>query len=211
MYKLFINNKIVFLCKNPALVDNLIKEDFIIEPYTTKKQLDVLFSIIMNDDNNHNVVLFYKDVEFLLNELLTYFTCVEAAGGVVKNKDNEILLIHRRGYWDLPKGKIETGETKEIAAVREVEEETGLKDVHIKNALTFSKLDNKATYHSYFIRDTLCMKVSYWYWMETTYAEKLIPQTEEDIEIVKWVPVDEIPNYFNNMYTTIVDILKEIK
>jgi 8-oxo-dGTP diphosphatase len=53
---------------------------------------------------------------------------VRAAGGVVV-RDDRVLLIHRPRYgdWTLPKGKLEDGEEWEDAALREVEEETGLR------------------------------------------------------------------------------------
>ena len=53
---------------------------------------------------------------------------VRAAGGVVA-RDGRLLLVHRPKYddWTFPKGKCERGETDEACAVREVEEETGLR------------------------------------------------------------------------------------
>lgn len=210
MYKLFINNKIVYLCQNPSFVDNLMHEDFIIEPFTTKENLDSTFKVLMSDINHSNIILFYPDVEKLFNEVCTYFKCIEAAGGVVQNNKNEILLIHRRGFWDLPKGKIEKGETIPEAAVREVEEETGLTNVKIIQPVTFKKLKNKATYHSYIIEDKPALKVSHWFVMQTDDEGKLIPQTEEDIEQAIWVKKEDIPDYFSNMYLSIIDVLKEV-
>ena len=210
MYKLFINNKIVFLCQNPSFVDNLMHEEFIIEPYTTKENLDSIFNILMSNTNHSNVILFHTDTEKLFKDVCSYFKCIEAAGGVVKNKNNDILLIYRRGFWDLPKGKIEKGETLSDAAIREVEEETGLINVKIIQPVVFKKLKNKATYHSYFIDDKLALKVSYWFEMQTDSEANLIPQTEEDIEQAIWVKKEDIPNYFDNMYLSIIDVLKEV-
>lgn len=210
MYKLFINNKIVFLCQNPAFVDNLMNEDFIIEPYKNKDEFASLLKVILNNQNQNKVVLFNADVDKMFEEVCSFFKCIEAAGGVVKNKTDEILLIHRRGFWDLPKGKIEKEETIEAAAVREVEEETGLINVKITQPITFKKLENKATYHSYVENEILKLKVSYWFDMQTNFEDDLIPQAEEDIEKAIWVKKEDIPNYFDNMYLSIIDVLKEV-
>lgn len=210
MYKLFINNKVVFLCQNPSHIDNLMHVNFIVEPYTTKEHFKSTLKVILNDNNTNDVVLFNKDVDKMMQEICSYFVCIEAAGGVVENEYGEILLIHRRGFWDLPKGKIEKGETVEDAAIREVEEETGLINVSIQHSIKFKKLKNKATYHSYFLNDTLAMKVSYWFAMKIIDDQLLVPQTEEDIEQAIWVKKENVSTYFENMYPSIIDVLKEV-
>ena len=210
MYKLFINNKIVYLCQNPSFVDNLMHEEFIIEPYTSKENFASTLKVILSDVNQNNVILFNPDVEKIFQDICAHFKCIEAAGGVVENNNGEILLIHRRGFWDLPKGKIENGETIEAAAVREVEEETGLTNVHITKPVRFNKLKNIATYHSYVEKEILKLKVAHWFEMQTDFEGDLIPQTEEDIEQAIWVKREDIPKYFDNMYTSIIDVLKEI-
>ncbi len=210
-YKFFVNNKLVFLTNNPAVIDRIIgKDEFIIEPYVNQASLDNSIKIILNNSNPSNVVLFHSDLEKLKSDFLNYFICLEAAGGVVYNQKNEILLIHRRGFWDLPKGKIDDGETLEQTAIREVEEETGLKKLTILNPILFKNLANTATYHSYEINDRPAMKISYWYEMQTAFQGELIPQTEEDIEQVVWVKKQAIPSYFDNMYSSIIDVLKEV-
>lgn len=209
MYKLFINSKVVYLCQNPAFVENLMHEDFIIEPYKNAESFSSTLSILLSDINKSNLILFARDVESMLRDILSFFVCLEAAGGVVSNPNEEILLIFRRGYWDLPKGKIEKHEKSEDAAVREVEEETGLKKVRIICPLGFRKWMNKATYHSYLIGDKPAMKITHWYIMHTDEEGELLPQTEEDIEIARWVPKQELPDYFPDMYPSIVDVLKE--
>ena len=210
-YKFFVNNKIVYLTNNPSSVNNLVgNTDFIIEPYTNEQSLASSFKIIFNDLNTSNYILFHKDVEKLKNDFLAHFICLEAAGGVVYNTKNEILLIHRRGFWDLPKGKMEIDETIEDTAIREVEEETGLTNVMILKPILFKELANTATYHSYSINGKQAMKISYWFEMKTDFAAALIPQTEEDIEQAIWVKKEDVPTYFDNMYSSIIDVLKEV-
>lgn len=210
-YKFFVNNKVVYLTNNPSNVDNLVgNADFIIEPYKDEQSLATSLKIIFNDLNTSNYILFHKNVEKLKEDFLAHFICLEAAGGVVYNAKNEILLIHRRGFWDLPKGKMEEGETIEETAVREVEEETGLVNVHILKPVLFKAVTNTATYHSYILNGKQAMKISYWFEMKTEFATELIPQQEEDIEQAIWVKKEAIPDYFDNMYSSIIDVLKEV-
>lgn len=210
MYKLFINNKRLFLCQNPAQIKNLMNDNFIVEPYVDRTNFSSILKIILNNNNPNDVILFHKEVKVMFEEVCSFFKCIEAAGGVVYNHFGEILLIHRRGFWDLPKGKIDKGETIEQAAIREVIEETGLQQVNIIKPIRFNDLQNIATYHSYFIGEKLALKISHWFVMETTFEGKLIPQSEEDIEQAIWVKIADIPEYFGNMYTSIIDVLSEI-
>ncbi len=210
MYKLFINNKVVFLCQNPAFVENLMNDNFIVLQYKNKTDFEAILQMLLGDANQSNLVLFSKDVDAMFSDVCSFFECIEAAGGVVSNTDGEILLIYRRGFWDLPKGKIEQNETIEHAAIREVEEETGIGKLNIIQPIHFKNLKNKATYHSYLIKNKPALKVSYWFDMQTTFSGQLVPQTEEDIEQVVWVSPHELPNYFDTMYPSIIDVLKEI-
>ena len=127
-----------------------------------------------------------------------------AAGGLVFNDKNELLMIFRRGKWDLPKGKLDEGEDIEDCAVREVKEETGLENVSIEN---FTGL----TFHEYF--DTHLnedvRKETHWYKMKAKGMQALIPQTEEDIEIIEWVDAKHIPGKLENSYANIVEIIQK--
>ncbi len=127
-----------------------------------------------------------------------------AAGGLVYNEKDELLMIFRRGKWDLPKGKLDDGETIEDCAIREVMEETGLTTV-IRGYLI------GITYHQYFdqwLKEDV-IKESHWYRMEAPGNQKLIPQTEEDIEIIKWVSEKELDEYLENSYDNIVEIVRK--
>ena len=81
-------------------------------------------------------------MEKLFQDFTAHYKILEAAGGMVLNANRELLVIYRRGSWDLPKGKIDPGETKEEAAVREIQEETGLQEVELGNLIC-------STYHTY--------------------------------------------------------------
>ena len=127
-----------------------------------------------------------------------------AAGGIITNENDEILMIFRRGKWDLPKGKLDEGESIEECAVREVREETGLNEVTITGFIGI-------TYHDYFeprINDDV-HKESHWYAMAAAPGQKLVPQTEEDIADIEWVRKEILDIYLNNSYPTITDILQQ--
>ncbi len=127
---------------------------------------------------------------------------IVAAGGLVVNEKNEILFIFRRQHWDLPKGKLDEGETIEACALREVQEETGLKKVEIVSFLC-------KTYHEYFDKwiNEDVIKESWWYLMKSDSSEILIPQTEEDIEKIIWVNESVIGFYLNSSYPSIKEVL----
>ncbi len=126
-----------------------------------------------------------------------------AAGGLVFNEEAHLLLIFRRGKWDLPKGKADEGETIEATAMREVMEETGLQQLQlIKSAGT--------TLHTYFdqwLQEDV-IKKTYWFVMHADGSQKLIPQTEEDIEEIIWADADRIKTCMHNSYSNIVEIIE---
>ena len=126
-----------------------------------------------------------------------------AAGGLVFNDQEELLMIFRRGFWDLPKGKLDKGETIEQCAVREVEEETGIRNITVVRFISI-------TLHEYFdtYLDENVIKESHWFHMTVKGHQILVPQTEEDISIIKWVSKAQLPEYLNNTYPNIESVLK---
>lgn len=127
---------------------------------------------------------------------------IVAAGGIVRNELGEILLQLRKGKWDLPKGKLDDGETIEECAVREVEEETGLKNVRIGELIG-------TTLHSYTEKGADFEKETFWYDMRVSGEQKLVPQIEEDILDLKWVKEPELSPYLKNTYDNIIDIIEK--
>ncbi len=128
-----------------------------------------------------------------------------AAGGLVLNEKKEILMIFRRGKWDLPKGKLDEGEKIEDCAVREVMEETGLTQLDLGPLLII-------THHTYFdpwIKEDV-IKETHWYLMKASSDQPFIPQTSEDIEIIEWVSKDQINQRLENSYDTIVEVVRKV-
>ncbi len=125
---------------------------------------------------------------------------VLAAGGLVLNERGEVLFMFRKGKWDLPKGKLDPGETMDACALREVMEETGLVQVELKNFLL-------VTEHLYTERGKLILKKSHWYRMEAASHQRLIPQTEEEISELRWLAPADFNIVLANTYPSIVEVL----
>ncbi|MDQ2718540.1 MAG: NUDIX domain-containing protein [Bacteroidota bacterium] len=151
----------------------------------------------------HAGIIFGKDFKKLKSAFFKHFKLIKAAGGLVKNKEEEILLIFRRGKWDLPKGKLDDDETIEDCARREVQEETGLHKLEIGKLI-------EITYHTYRQFGKNVLKESHWYAMKSTANESLIPQTEEDITEIIWAKKDELEKYLSNSFPPIGEVLKHV-
>ena len=131
-------------------------------------------------------------------------TIIVAAGGLVWNEKNELLMIFRQGKWDLPKGKLDDGETIEECAVREVVEETGLKEVKLGS---FIGITQHEYYDKYIHQEAI--KESHWYAMKASSDQAFIPQTDEDITEIKWVEPNTIQKFLKNSYLNIELIIKQ--
>jgi 8-oxo-dGTP pyrophosphatase MutT (NUDIX family) len=135
-------------------------------------------------------------------EYLSQFIQIEAAGGMVLNGKGELLMMFRRGKWDMPKGKLDDGETIKECALREVREETGLTHLKVGRKL-------QVTYHTYAIKGKNIIKPSHWYFMKYDGNEVPIPQTEEDITEVRWVNKKEAAKLIDDAYASIREIVKK--
>lgn len=137
----------------------------------------------------------------LLTQLQALYKPIDAAGGVVFNERNEFLMIYRRGKWDLPKGKLDKGETIEVCALREVSEETGVETLSIESKIC-------DTYHIYSQYNEQLLKRTAWYRMKGTSADKLNPQKEENILEARWVNELGLPALAAKSYEAVRDVLR---
>ena len=126
---------------------------------------------------------------------------IQAAGGLVRNENQELLMIYRRGHWDLPKGKLDEGETPEVCAIREVEEETGAKNLKITRFIA-------TTTHSYVENGEPVEKETFWYSMEAHGPQQLVPQAEENITDIGWVNKTSLQSHLDKTFQNIKDIIQ---
>lgn len=151
--------------------------------------------------HNNNPVPIHTPEEF--ERFASRYRLIHAAGGIVQNENQEILMIYRLEKWDFPKGKVETGEEYAEAAVREVEEETGLKDITLGSTLP-------STFHTYELRGEPILKETHWYTMRA-HSQSLTPQTAEDITQAVWVPIEEVSGKLEESYPSLKTLWEEIK
>jgi len=138
----------------------------------------------------------------MFEQFASNFLVIDAAGGLVQNDKGEFLLIFRRNRWDLPKGKVEKGEDLEVAALREVEEETGVSELSVQRHLI-------TTYHTYVQDGKSILKRTYWFAMKCLGNQQLVPQVEEDIVKVEWVNESNLSNYLSASYSNIQAVFDE--
>lgn len=199
MYRIYFNNKPLYL------VSQVSKE---IEEYLHHDD-----TVFIDDFNSHTVkamihemespkiargVFLYEEPDAVLKALKKKLTLIIAAGGFVHTADNHVLLILRKGKWDLPKGKLDDNEDLEHCAIREIEEETGIQAT-VQQPLCI-------TYHTYHQFGKHILKESHWYLMQAEKGENFLPQLEEDIEKCEWVAIDVLDFYLTNTHASIVDV-----
>ncbi len=154
---------------------------------------------IKNDKRRDTCINTYA-AKNMLNDLKDHFHFVEAAGGVVRNKNQQLLFIKRWGIWDLPKGKREKDEKIEDCALREVNEETGIAPLQIIETLPSS-------YHLYLHKQKTILKKTYWFLMETDFEGTTIPQREEDITQAIWLNKTDCQHALSESYRSLRESL----
>ena len=194
MYRLFCNNR--------TLTANNFSENLLSVDNKCVKNCDDLAEKIkrwLADETIENLDLGDVDGEKLALAIKKIFRQAPAAGGVVVI-DNQFVAIERHGIPDLPKGHIEKGETPEVAAVREVEEETGIKDLEIIRELP-------STWHCYLLDNQWTIKKTRWYLMRTKSGMKNIPQTEEGISKVYLVDKEHVKDFQEKTFASLRDVV----
>lgn len=195
IYRIYINKNSLFIA------DSIPKEIEKIQQLETQDFDFLKFYKSLVKGTKKDYVLISKTPKTLFKSIKKKLTIIKAAGGLVKNAKGDYLFIFRNKKWDLPKGKVEKGEKVKIAAIREVEEECGVKIE--KRQACLGK-----TYHIYELNGEVILKCTAWYPMRVKGAPKLIPQKEEGITTASWVSPLGIKAKMKNTYPLIFDVLK---
>jgi 8-oxo-dGTP pyrophosphatase MutT (NUDIX family) len=203
MYEIFLNERRIILAdsSDPEFLNSGLTGI----PVSAPAELTILVQEFLKND--HQLLALIGEPEWLWPAFQSQFLVLTAAGGVVKS-DKGYLFIYRRGFWDLPKGKIDQGETPEEAALREVREETGLTQLTITGKLP-------ATWHIYQSpwekdKGRWILKETSWFIMKGNSDEPLIPESGEEIEKARWVKAPEIREKSENIYSSLQKILREL-
>jgi 8-oxo-dGTP pyrophosphatase MutT (NUDIX family) len=198
IYKIYFNEGALVIAESPSDLRGLSNLYYIGDDEIHKS-----FKILTSNESTGKVLnfgLISPDPAETFREFVEEYTVIQAAGGLVFNKEGELLTIKRNGSWDMPKGKIEKHEDQRAAALREVMEETGLNMINISEKVG-------ETYHAYFEDEATMLKETHWYFMNAYGKNKLKPQEEEGISEVKWASTDWFRSPEFTTYQSIHDIV----
>lgn len=216
---IFINDRPIFLVDNQEGVNK--KFDTIISDISMIKSLkDWRKKVLIPNGTPEIITAFFKAIKeikkfdfksltFLVENkeeaqqtIFDQYKIVNAAGGLVLNQENKILMIHRLGKWDLPKGKAEKGESIRETALREVEEECNIKVALIDNYYI--------SYHTYLHKNVRVLKRTYWYQMKLISDKDMAPQKDEGIDDVRWMDAAKMYKVLYKSYPSIQNVVKNM-
>lgn len=169
--------------------------------HPSEKEIDLQIETLLAGNESLTVHL-QGDAAHLWTVFRSRFRWIEACGGIVTGPDGRLLMIHRLGSWDMPKGKLEKGETSEACALREVEEECGIGHLRITG-------EPWATYHTYPYKGTHALKQTLWYPMRTDVLQEPVAQQEEDISQARWCTREEVLLRLPQAYPAIRILLQQ--
>jgi ADP-ribose pyrophosphatase YjhB (NUDIX family) len=196
MYSIYFNNRKLSVC---PLKENTNYNSNAVVYYNSNDLNTKQLPEFMESNQKINLLVLPVEenkIDCVFEKICSEFNQINAGGGLVRNSAGEYLLIFRNGKWDLPKGKQEAGEDIKVTAVREVEEECGIDSLELGNLLC-------VTHHTYRLNGEFMLKHTFWYNMEYKGDAALKPQTEEDIEMCKWVKGEEIAELVKDTYPSI--------
>ena len=202
MHKIYFEKRCIIICE-PG--DQALSDPNAIE-FHISDRIDIHTRVHMFEASQSlsRIYLPTENTELMYRRLCAEFKEVNAAGGLVSNRRGDYLLISRSGLWDLPKGHQEAGEDISVTAMREVQEETGVKELELRGLIC-------VTDHCYIRGGIWHLKHTWWYDMLYTNPVDLTPQREEDIAKAAWVAKSSLPPFLKNTYPSILEVFKEAK
>jgi 8-oxo-dGTP pyrophosphatase MutT (NUDIX family) len=200
--KIYFNDKPLFLCDvmTPEITAYAHHDDAVLIDEFSHPAVNSMIHE-MRLAKIHAGIFVHSNLEELRRAIWKKFKLVQAGGGLVFNGEGRCLFMLRRGVWDLPKGKLDPGETIEQCAIREVREETGLRGVEAEGPLV-------VTYHTYDENGKHILKETHWYRMRVTDTTGLKPQLEEQITQLRWADAAEMGELVKHTFPSIVDVIR---
>jgi 8-oxo-dGTP pyrophosphatase MutT (NUDIX family) len=195
-YKVYFDNRVITLSPEPDRVQKYA----LFHKYGAREELFAQISEFAVNNEIPSLNIYSTNINNLWKVFSSWFTVIEAAGGLVGHPSGKYLFIMRYGRWDLPKGHIEEGETPEQCALREVSEECNIRGHTIMGNLPPS-------YHTYLFDGRPYLKKTWWFRM--SYNGEMIaePQAEEGITHAEWLEPREIARIKDNTFQSLLDLL----
>ncbi|MEZ4999770.1 MAG: NUDIX domain-containing protein [Bacteroidales bacterium] len=200
MYKVYYDNRFILVSSQP---DRLQKYS-LFHKFHDQSDLYAQIGNFINNGSIESLNLYSYKIDHLWDSFKSYFRCLEAAGGLVKDNQNRLLFIHRFGKWDIPKGHIEKGESAPDCALREVKEESGIKADRIVHRL-------KDTHHIYPYNDSFCLKTTSWFYMTYSGDPSTRPQLSEGITRAEWIDEDNLATVISDTWLSLREVIQEVR
>ncbi|MDR0729972.1 MAG: NUDIX domain-containing protein [Prevotellaceae bacterium] len=200
MIKIFFNDRLLAITDDWAQCSS--DANAIGCKFTKKSDIPLFIDYFLEDTLSAAVYLVADNPQEALAAIQELFVCLEAAGGMVGNAAGEVLMIFRRNRWDLPKGHREAGESLEATALREVEEECGLRDLQLLRPITDTR-------HLYCDNGRWCMKCTRWFSMYYGGSAPPIPQAVEEITRAEWISADALPALLSDTYASVREVFMQ--
>lgn len=202
MYKIFINEYPLVISADEQ--DFFLGANFRMVGDTTADILGAIETLERSDKiiGNFGLIIMTEDADATFKRFSKLYQPVAAAGGLVFNERDELLLILRQGKWDLPKGKVDKGETVEEAAIREVQEECGIEKLELLEPIM-------RMYHTYYLDQKRVLKTTHWFKMQALQYSKMLPQLEENITDLRWLDPKNLDIEALDTYNSIRELLRK--
>ena len=202
MHKIYFEKRCIIIC--PVDDQALTDPNAILFSLGERPAVHDFVSLFEASGSLLRIYIPTPDVEHTYRKVCSEFKEVNAGGGLVSNRRGDFLLINRNGYWDLPKGHQEEGEDIRTTALREVQEETGVDKLELRDLICI-------TDHCYRRDGIWHLKHTWWFDMLYTDPTDLTPQREEDITKAAWVAKSSLPPFLTKTYPSIAEVFREAK
>ena len=202
MHKIYFEKRCMIIC--PPEEQAMADPNAILFNIGSSADIHALVEMMEVSDSLYRVYIPTDNVESTYRMICAEFREVNAGGGLVANRRGDYLLISRNGLWDLPKGHRDPGEDIRVTALREVQEETGIDQLQLRDLICI-------TDHCYRRDGIWHLKHTWWYDMLYTDPTDLTPQREEDITKASWVAKSSLPPFLRNTYPSILEVFREAK